>query len=215
MKQMRIAIVAPWYVSNGGAEKVDGILGEIYPEADLYALFFKEKGIPRRLHGRHIHGSFLNYIPAIDKVYRPLLGLLPYCVESLNLSKYDLVISSDWACVKGVLIDETTWHICYCHSPMRHIWDLYRTYLNDAPMWQRPAFAWSAQHLRQWDFKAAQRVDHFIANSHYIAQRIQTYYGRKSSVIYPPVDTSKGYLASQQDSYYLATGRLHRTKRLD
>src|SRR3954454_4516059 len=177
---MRVAVVVPWYVANGGAEKVDGVFGTMYPEADFYALFYKQRGIPAKLVGRPIQGSLLNSVPAIDKVYRPLLGLFPYCIEALDLRKYDLVISSDWACVKGVLLDPRTTHICYCHTPMRHIWDLYQTYMNDAPKWQRPMYAWSTRKLRDYDFQAAQRVDHFVANSHYIARRIQKYYRRTS-----------------------------------
>jgi len=212
---MRVAIVAPWYTANGGAEKVDGVLGDLYPDADLFALFYYERGIPTKLKGRPIQGSFLQNIPAIDRVYKPLLKLLPYAVESLDLSGYDLVITSDWACVKGVVTDPATINICYCHTPMRHIWDLYRTYLADAAPWQRPAYAWSTKALREWDYQAAQRVTHFAANSIYIQRRIEKYYGRSSEVIYPPVDTSKGYISSSIGDYYLSVSRLNRTKRID
>ena len=212
---MRVAIVIPWYVANGGAEKVDGVLGTMFPDADLYALFYKEGGIPAKLIGRPIRGSALNSIPGIGKLYRPLLSLFPYCIEAIDLRSYDLVITSDWACMKGVLTQPGTVHICYCHTPMRHIWDLYQTYINDAAVWERPVYAWTAKRLRQWDFQAAQRVDHFIANSRYIANRIHKYYRRDSTVIYPSVDTSKGYIADRRDDYYLSVGRLNRTKRLD
>jgi glycosyltransferase involved in cell wall biosynthesis len=136
-------------------------------------------------------------------------------MESFDLRGYDLVITSDWACAKGVLTDTHTQHVCYCHSPMRLIWDLYQTYLQDLPAWQRPLYALTARQLRQYDFEASQRVDSFIANSNYIAQRIRHYYKRDSTVIYPPVETSRGYIASDIGDYYLAVGRLNRTKRLD
>ena len=212
---MRVAIVVPWYTANGGAEKVDGVLGGMYPDADFYALFFRQGGIPPRLKGRQIQGSFLQRIPAIDRVYRPLLTLFPYAVESFDLTGYDLVITSDWACIKGVVTDPKTVHVCYCHTPMRHIWDLYRTYLADAAPWQRAAYAWTTKSLRQWDYQAAQRVDHFVANSIYIQRRIEKYYGRSSPVIYPAVDTSKGYISSSIGDYYLSVSRLNRTKRID
>lgn len=212
---MRVAIVVPWYTANGGAEKVDGVLGEIYPDADFFALFFREKGIPPKLKGRHIEGSFLNKIPAIERVYRPLISLFPYAVESFDLTGYDLVITSDWACIKGVVTDPKTINVCYCHTPMRHIWDLYRNYLAGAAPWQRAAYAWSTKSLREWDYQAAQRVTHFVANSEYIQQRIEKYYGRDSAVIYPPVDTSKGYISSSTGDYYLSVSRLNRTKRID
>jgi glycosyltransferase involved in cell wall biosynthesis len=105
--------------------------------------------------------------------------------------------------------------ICYCHTPMRHIWDLYRTYLGDAPGWKRPFFAWAAKGLREWDYQAAQQVTHFLANSCYIQQRIGKYYRRHSTVIYPPVDTNRGVLSPHHDDYYLSVSRLNRTKRVD
>src|SRR5664279_168002 len=212
---MRVAIISPWYITDGGAEKVDGILGEMYPEADIFTLFFKERGVPAKLRGRVIQCSYLHRIPGISRLYRPLLSLVPYAIESFDLRGYDLVITSDWACAKGVLTDAQTQHICYCHSPMRLIWDLYRTYLQDLPGWQKPLYALTARQLRQYDFEASQRVDSFIANSSYIAQRIRHYYRRESTVIYPPVETNRGYIASDIGDYYLAVGRLNRTKRLD
>jgi glycosyltransferase involved in cell wall biosynthesis len=212
---MRVAVVVPWYFANGGAEKVDGVLGEMFPQADFYALFFKDQGIPAKLVGRKIHGSYLQRIPMIEKIYRPLLFTYPYAVESLDLRGYDLVITSDWACVKGVITDPATRHICYCHSPMRHVWDLYRTYLEDLSAWQRPFYAMTARRLRQYDFEASQRVESYIANSKYIADRIRHYYRRDSTVIYPPVETRDGYISETVGDYYLSVGRLNRTKRID
>src|SRR3569833_195913 len=165
---MRVAIVVTWYTANGGAEKVDGVIGEIYPQADFFALFYRESGIPPKLKGRAIQGSFLQRIPAIDRVYRPMMGLFPYAVESFDLTGYDLVITSDWACIKGVVTDQNAINFCYCLPPMRHIWDLYRNYLRDAKWWQKPAYAWTTKMLREWDFQAAQRVSYFAANSIYI-----------------------------------------------
>lgn len=212
---MRVAIVVPWYTANGGAEKVDAVIGEIYPQADFFALFYRESGIPPKLKGRAIQGSFLQRIPAIERVYRPMMGLFPYAVESFDLTGYDLVITSDWACIKGVVTDQNTINFCYCHTPMRHIWDLYRNYLRDASWWQKPAYAWTTKMLREWDYQAAQRVSYFAANSIYIQRRIEKYYGRSSAVIYPPVETSGGYLSSAVGDYYLSVSRLNRTKRID
>lgn len=212
---MRVAIVVPWYTANGGAEKVDGVIGEIYPQADFFALFYRESGIPPKLKGRPIQGSFLQRIPAIDRVYQPMMGLFPYAVESFDLTGYDLVITSDWACIKGVVTDQHTINFCYCHTPMRHIWDLYRNYLRDAAWWQKPAYAWTTKMLREWDYQAAQRVSYFAANSIYIQRRIEKYYGRSSAVIYPPVETTNGYLSSSTGDYYLSVSRLNRTKRID
>jgi glycosyltransferase involved in cell wall biosynthesis len=212
---VRVAIVAPWYVANGGAEKVDGVLGEMFPDADIFTLFYKDSGIPARLQGRNVNASFLQRIPLIDKIYRPLLPLFPYAVESFDLRPYDLVITSDWALVKGVVTGMHTRHICYCHSPMQHIWDRYREYLGELPGWQRPFYAMSAHQLRRFDSQGAQRVDAYVANSNYIARRIRHYYRRESEVIYPPVNTSNGFVSHSVNDYYLSVGRLNRTKRLD
>jgi glycosyltransferase involved in cell wall biosynthesis len=187
----------------------------MYPDADVFTLFAKDHGIPEKLRSRALNYSFLHRLPGIHRLYRPLLSLVPYAMESFDLRGYDLVITSDWACAKGVLTDSHTQHICYCHSPMRFIWDLYQTYLRDLPRWQRPFYAVTARQLRHYDFEASQRVDSFIANSNYIAQRIRHYYKRESTVIYPPVETSRGYISNDIGDYYLAVGRLNRTKRLD
>ncbi len=128
---------------------------------------------------------------------------------------FDLVISCDASVMKGVIVDQDALHICYCHTPTRYAWDLFRTFAEQAPRLFRPAFYLTAHRLRQWDFSAAQRVDHFIANSEYIARRIRTYYRRESTVIYPPVDTASGFLAETTSDYYLSVGRLTHTKRLD
>jgi len=212
---MRIALVVPWYTANGGAEKVDTAICELYPTVDVFALFCRQSSIPPQLAEYPIYSSFLQQIPAVERVYRPLMGLLPYAVESLDLSGYDLVITSEWACVKGVITDPHTVHVCYCHTPMRHIWDLYRSYLRDAAWWQRPVYAWTTKKLREWDYFAAQRVSHFVANSAYIQRRIAKYYGRTSTVIYPPVDIHNGYLSRSTEDYYLSVSRLNRTKRVD
>lgn len=212
---MRVAIVNSSYIGVGGSEKVDNVLGRIFPDADVFALFVKEEFIPPSLRGRRIFCSPLQHIPMIDKVYRLFFPCYPYAVESLDFRGYDLVISSDHGAMKGVLCGQESIHICYCHTPWRQIWDLYRTSLQIVPAPLRPAYALTAQYLRQWDFLAAQRVDSFVANSRNIARRINKVYRRDSTVIYPPVETSRGYLSGKTGDYYLSVGRLSHTKRLD
>lgn len=212
---MRIALVSAWYQALGGAERVDDILGKILPEADLFTLFSREDKIPESLRSHPIKQSFLHRVPTINKSYRLFMPLCPYAIESFDLRGYDLVISSDHGVAKGVLCDQDTIHICYCHTPWRQLYDLYWNSIAIIPGLLRPAYKWSAHYLRQWDFAAAQRPDCLVANSKYIQQRIRKYYRRDSEVIYPPVDTNRGYISSSPGDYYLSVGRLTHTKRLD
>jgi glycosyltransferase involved in cell wall biosynthesis len=212
---VRIALVSAWYLSSGGAEWVDHILGTIFPEADVFTLFSADDKIPESLRGRSIHRSFLHRIPTVRKSYRLFMPFCPYAIESFDLRGYDLVISSDHGAAKGVLCDQDTLHICYCHTPWRQLYDLYWKSVSLVPGPLRPAYRWSGHYLRQWDYLAAQKPDRLIANSRYIQQRIQKYYRRDSDVIYPPVDTCKGYVSDRYDDYYLSVGRLVHAKRLD
>jgi glycosyltransferase involved in cell wall biosynthesis len=136
-------------------------------------------------------------------------------VEMLDLSGYDLVITSDSGPMKGVLTDPQSTHICYCHSPMRYLWDGYSAYHRRMSPLARTIFGITSHYVRNWDYSAAQRVDHFVANSQYVAGRIRKYYRRESAIIHPPIDTSHGYLTSKHDNYYLAVGRLVAYKRTD
>jgi glycosyltransferase involved in cell wall biosynthesis len=131
------------------------------------------------------------------------------------MRKYDLVITSDSPPVKGLILNQSAVQICYCHTPGRYLWDLYAEFRSELPRAVRPLYTLAAQYVRGWDFAAAQRVDHFVANSNYVAQRIWKYYRRQSSVIYPPIETGRGYLSDKQEDYYLSVGRLVHNKRLD
>lgn len=214
-RRLRIAILTPWFLINGGGTKVVSTLAEMYPDADLLCLFAREQSVPKELRRRTLTCSFMQKIPAITRLYRPLLPIFPFAVESLDLRGYDVIISSDASLMKGVLIDQDALHICYCHTPVRYVWDLYWTFRQQTSWLSRPIFAASSHYIRQWDFAAAQRVHHFIANSEYIAKRIETYYRRSSTVIYPPVETQHGFLSDTRGDYYLSVGRLTHTKRLD
>ena len=212
---MKVAIITPWLLTFGGGEKVVAVLSEMFPEADIFSMFQGNRDLPPVIAHKTIKTSFLNDIPGIAKLYRPLLALHPLAVESLDLRGYKLVISCDAGLMKGVLVDQDATHICYCHTPIRYIWDLYWTFRQQAPAFARPLYGVIAQHIRTWDFNAAQRVDHFIANSKYIQNRILKFYRRTSTVIYPPVDTAAAYPGTGHGDYYLSVGRLTHTKRLD
>jgi glycosyltransferase involved in cell wall biosynthesis len=212
---MRIAIVHHWLVSQGGGERVVEALALMFPEADIFTLVASPKGIPKALQDRSITQSFLGRLPFSTRIYRHLLPLYPLAVEQLDLSGYDMVISSDAGPMKGVITSPDAIHICYCHSPMRYVWNKYRDYSDQLSGISKYAFSLSAHYVRNWDFCAAQRVTHFVANSNNVAARIRQYYARESTVLYPPVDTSKGHISEFVNDHYLTVGRLVSYKRLD
>lgn len=212
---MRVAITYHYSLSFGGSERVLETVAGMYPEADFFCLFVDQRFVPATMQARKITTSFLDRIPGARRFYRHLLPLYPLAVECLDLSGYDLVISADGAATKGVLTDQGALHICYCHSPQRSIWDQYPAYRSQMRMFSRSLFAPASQYMRLWDFAAAQRIDSFVANSRYVADRIRKYYRRPSVVIPPPVDTSFGYLATGNENFYLSVGRLVATKRVD
>jgi glycosyltransferase involved in cell wall biosynthesis len=211
---MRIALVSAWYIASGGVEAVDNVIGTMFPEADVFTLFSNRDRIPTSLRDRKTHHSFLHCIPRVDKTYRLFMPLYPYAVESLDLRGYDLIISSDHGVAKGILCHHDAVHIAYCHTPWRQLHDLYWKSLELVPAVLRPAYRWSAHYLRQWDYIAAQRPDHMVANSKYIQRRIMKYYSRNSPVIYPPIETNNGFIAERRDDYYLSVARLTHTKQL-
>ena len=212
---MRVAIVHHWFVSHAGGERVVAAIANMFPDADLFTLFLDRRKLPLALQKRKITASMLDRIPVARRFHRHFLPFYPLAVEMLDLSGYNLVISSDSGPVKGVVTDLDATHICYCHSPMRYLWDGYFAYKREMAGLTQNFFGVAAHYVRNWDYLAAQRVDHFIANSSYVARRIHKYYRRRSTIIHPPIDTSYGYLAGGHDDYYLAVGRLVPYKRTD
>ncbi|HEX4773755.1 MAG TPA: glycosyltransferase [Bryobacteraceae bacterium] len=212
---MRVAIVHYWFLLSGGGERVVEALANMYPQADLFALFADRGSMPESLRDRKLTTSFLNNLPLAHKINRLIFPLYPLAAESFDLQAYDLVISSDSPSIKGLMLNQSAVHLCYCHTPARPLWDNHSEARRQRPPLIRPFFSAGAHYVRKWDFCSAQRVDRFIANSQYISQRIAKYYRRESVVVYPPVEISKGYLSPTQDDYYLTVGRLVDTKRVD
>jgi len=212
---VRVAIVHHWLVTQGGGERVLETLASMFPDADIFTLTADPKSIPESLRGRHITQSFLGRIPWHGRFHRHFLPLYPLAVEQLDLRGYDLVITSDAGPMKGVLVAPGALHICYCHAPMRYIWNQYHEYRDRLSGLAKYAFSASAHYVRAWDFAAAQRVSLFAANSINVADRIRHYYLRPSLVLYPPVDTSYARLEPSVDDSYLAVGRLVAYKRMD
>ncbi|HEY9744734.1 MAG TPA: glycosyltransferase [Oculatellaceae cyanobacterium] len=209
-KPSRVAILSDVSAAFGGAESILVAAMELYPDADFFTPVFKEKVIPEKyLRGRKITTSFLQKLPYPEKLYKAYLPLMPLAIELLDIQNYDVVFSSHHSMIKGVIPHPEAWHVCYCHSPARYLWDQFWTYssmnrLN--PVVELLTGALS-QYLRMWDVSAAARVDVFLANSTFTAKRIRKFYNREARVLFPPVDTSKFSYEPSED-YYLMVGRL-------
>jgi len=212
---LRVAIVHHWFVSMAGGERVVNAIAGMFPAADIFTLVLDKRKLPPRLRDRKITTSFLDRTLLARRAHRHFLPFYPLAVEMLDLSGYDLVITSDSGPMKGVVTDLESTHICYCHSPMRYLWDAHSAYLREMSPLVRTLFGLASHYVRNWDYSAAQRVDHFLANSNYVAGRIQKYYRRESTVIHPPIITERSFLANTHEDYYLAVGRLVPYKRTD
>lgn len=215
---MKVAIVHYWWLSNRGGEAVVAAIAELYPEADLFVHVCDEPLVRQTLgagfKGRIIT-SFISRLPGAVKHYQKYLPLMPVALEQLDLSEYDLVISSESGPAKGVITRPDALHICYCHSPMRYVWDMYHAYLKGAGRLIRALFPWVAHWLRVWDRASADRVDHFVANSSFVASRIRKFYRRDAAVVYPPVNVTAFDHRRERGDFYLCLGQLVPYKRAD
>jgi glycosyltransferase involved in cell wall biosynthesis len=212
---MRVAIVHHWFVTRGGGERVAECIASLFPEAEIFTLMADGPGIPDELLARRIHTSFLQKIPLAKSYHRHMMPLYPAATKRLDLRGFDLVISSDSGPIKGVRVDDEAVHICYCHSPMRYLYDGYQTYRSQMGAVTRAVFSITAGKVRRWDVKAAERVTYFLANSHYVAGRIRRFYGRESTVIYPPIDLHRAQRRNVTGEHYLCAGRLVGYKRTE
>lgn len=215
----RVAIVHDWLVVYGGAERVLRAFLGMFPGAALYAVVdFLSAADRAKLYGRQANTTFIQKLPFARSHYRDYLPLMPLAVEQIDLTDYDLVISSSHAVAKGVITGPDQVHVCYCYTPMRYAWDLQHQYLRRAGP-RRGLKAAAARlvlhYMRIWDVRTSHGVDHFIANSHYIARRIQKVYGRNATVLYPPVDLDAFPLRIHKDGFYVTAGRLVPYKRFD
>lgn len=214
---MRIAVVHHWFVTRGGGERVAECIAALFPAAEMFTLVQSPAGTPESLRSRRWHTSFLQRIPLARTHHRHFLPLFPAATESLDLRGFDLVLSSDSGPVKGVRADPGTPHICYCHSPMRYLWDGFEDYRAGMSGLTRAAFSVAAPRVRKWDLAAAQRVTAFIANSECVAGRIRNWYGREATVINPPIDLHRAAAVAGErpGEHYLCAGRLVSYKRTD
>src|SRR5215469_7565548 len=215
---MKVALVHDYLNQMGGAERVVLALHELFPDAPLYTSIYDPARVDPAFQKIDIRTSFMQKFPFVMKHHQPYLPLYPFAMENLDLRGYDLVLSSSSAFGKGVIVRPETLHICYCHTPMRWCWS-YRDYVEREQLGgvARRILPFLITWLRVWDQTSAIRVDHFIANSPIVAERIRKYYRREAVVIPPPVEVSRFTFdpTTQPENYFLIVSRLMPYKRID
>ncbi|GAB5602425.1 glycosyltransferase family 4 protein [Thermus sp. FJN-A] len=216
---MLVAFVHDWLTAYAGAEKVLEAALELYPTAPIYTLVYQQESCKGSRIAEHpVHTSFIERLPKGREKYRAYLPLMPLAIEQFDLSGYDVVISSSHAVAKGVLTRADQLHISYVHTPIRYAWDLQFQYLKEAGIERglKSAIARAILHyIRLWDVASSNRVDVFVANSHYVAQRIWKMYRREAQVIYPPVDVDRFTPKGQREDFYLTVSRFVPYKKID
>lgn len=214
---MRVAIVHYWLVSMRGGEKVIEALCRIFPDADIFTHVYAPEMVSETIRKHRIIPTFINSLPGAHRYYKDYFPLMPLALEQLDLRGYDLIISSESGPAKGIIPPAGAVHICYCHSPMRYIWNMFQDYRERTGWLRRLLMPPICHYVRLWDATASMRVDHFIANSKTVAARIEKYYRRDARVIYPPVNVESFESVSEDEveDYYLMAGELVAYKRPD
>ncbi|MGJ4550648.1 glycosyltransferase family 4 protein [Klebsiella pneumoniae] len=214
-----VGIVADWLVTYAGAERVIKEFLDIFPESELYSIVdFLQPEARNELHGKHAVTSFIQNLPKSKNNYQKYLPLMPLAIEQLDVSSHDIILSSSHAVAKGILTGPDQLHISYVHSPIRYAWDLQHQYLREAGFnkgIKASIVKYLLHKIRLWDYRTANGVDHFIANSQFIFRRIKKVYNRESTVIYPPVDVERFTLNDKKEDYYFTASRMVPYKRID
>jgi len=213
---MKVAIVHYWLVNMRGGEKVIEALLEMFPQADIFTHVYNPKAVSSLIKGKRVFTSRINRLPFAKKFYQLYMPFMPNALLDFDLQGYDLVISSEAGPAKGVVANPNAYHICYCHSPMRYLWDMYHEYFRETNFFVRLFMKRLIPRLRLWDAVSANLVDCFIANSGYVAKRIRRYYNREATVVYPPADVEK-YMSVERSpkDFYLLFGQIRGYKRAD
>lgn len=216
---LKIGIMADWLVTYAGAEKVIKEFIEIFPSANLYSVVdFLSDNDRNFFKGKKAETSFIQKLPKSKTKYQSYLPLMPLAVEQIDVSENDIILSSSHAVAKGIITGPDQLHISYVHSPMRYAWDLQHQYLKESGLNSglKSIIARFILHkMRMWDYRTANGVDYFIANSQFISRRIKKVYGRNATVIYPPVDVENFKFNDNKESYFLTASRLVPYKRID
>ncbi|MFH1427310.1 MAG: glycosyltransferase, partial [Patescibacteria group bacterium] len=198
---MKIALIHDHLAQDGGAEKVLACFHEIWPDAPTYVLVHNPKNTNKVFKDKDIRTSYIQKIPFGVKKYKYFLPLMPSAVENYDLSKFDVILSSNSAFAKGVITQPHTLHVCYCHTPTRFLWSDTHSYIKELGMSSlvKKLLPWYLSNVRIWDRLAAERVDKYIANSQIVKHRINKYYNQDSDIIHPPVEAQKFYISKPQD----------------
>ena len=212
---MRVALVHDWLTGMRGGERCLEVFCELFPDADLFTLLHVPGSVAPVIERRRIVTSFIQRLPGAATRYRSFLPLFPAAVARFDLSGYDLVLSSSHCVAKGARPAPGALHVCYCFTPMRYVWDLYHDYFGEAGALTRALMPPVAAALRRWDRRTSRRVDHFVAISDYVADRIARCYARAADVIYPPVDVGRIPLGEGGGDFYLVVSALAPYKRID
>lgn len=216
----KIALVTDWMTSFGGEHRVLYALHEMFPDSPIYTTIYNKEEL-QAYNGATVRTSFLDrfpFAPLSKKKHQYFLPLMPLAFEAMDLSEYDIVISSNHSCSKGIVTKLETLHICYCHAPMRYVWEGCHRYVeeNSPKLPGAKTYIANMLHkLRIWDRMAADRVDTFIANSNFIGRQIKKFYQKDATVIYPPINTGAFSVSDKREDYFLAGGRLIPNKKID
>ncbi len=212
---MRVALVHDWLTGMRGGEAVLAEIASFFPGAPVYTLFHRRQALSGELVNHRVTASYLQRISLGGRFYRPLLPFMPQAVAGFNLHGFDLVVSSSHCVAKGVIPPPGAVHVCYCHTPMRYVWDQREEYLSRLARPLRPLVRTRLERLRTWDVVSSARVDHFVANSRLVARRIERYWRRQAEVIPPPVDTEFFTPGGERGGHVLMVAALVPYKRVD
>ncbi|ODN17302.1 glycosyl transferase family 1 [Klebsiella pneumoniae] len=219
LQNVSVGLVADWLVTYAGSEKVIAEFIKLFPQSDLYSVIdFLSDESRSRFMNKRAKTTFIQKLPKAKSNYQRYLPFMPLAIEQLDVSKHEIILSSSHAVAKGILTGPDQLHISYVHSPIRYAWDLQHQYLREAGL-DKGIKSYIARMLlhkiRLWDCRTANGVDHFIANSQFIARRIKKVYGRDADVIYPPVDVNRFELNFNKEDYFFTASRLVPYKRID
>ncbi len=211
---MKVAIVHYWLNGMRGGEKVLENICSIYPNADIYTHILDREKISNKIKSHKIFTTFINYLPFSKKLYKHYLFLMPTALKYINLSNYDLIISSESGPSKGIIKNKKAIHVCYCHSPMRYVWDMSNIYYQNFNFFEKTAYKFFLKYLKSWDIKSSNNIDLIIANSKFVKQRIKKYWNKDAVVVNPSINLSK-YFYSVDTGYYIVVSELVVYKKID
>lgn len=212
---MKTAFVCDWLTGMRGGERCLEVACELFPQADIFTLVHYANAVSKTIESHNIYTSYIQNLPGNSKSFRRYLPLFPNAIQRFDLQGYDCVISFSHCVAKGVNVPESVPHICYCHTPVRYVWNMRKEYLRGMGKVKSKAAGFILDRLKKWDIKTSANVTHFIANSGNVQQRIKQAYNRDSIIIYPPVDCQRFDVCDSDENYYLIVSALVPYKRID